>query len=136
MRDRKEVKNRADYTLRWLYIVFWRARHGYENGAIARSLKLVLIKTNTTKWLPAILQNLCLVFLYVISHKELFSKMCRQNCFLCVDLMKKILSFIKLLIFLRFGRNVYQASIDGQKRMKAEKVAVVVGGRGVVQGLC
>ena len=42
--------------------------------------------------------------------------MCRQNCFLCVDLMNKILSSIKLLIFLRFGRNVYQASIDRQKK--------------------
>ena len=51
-------------------------------------------------------------------------------------LMKKILSSTKLLIFLRFGRNVYQASIDRQKKMKAKKVAVVVGGRGVVQGLC
>ena len=76
-------------SLRWLYKVFWRARHGYENGALARSLKLVLIATNKTKWLPAILQNLCLVFLYVISHEELYSKMCRQNCFLCVDSMKK-----------------------------------------------
>ena len=36
--------------------------------------------------------------------------------------MKKILSSIKLLIFLRFGRNIYQASIDRQKKMKAEKV--------------
>ena len=40
----------------------------------------------------------------------------RQNCFLRVDLMKKILSSTKLRIFLHFGRNVYQASIDRQKK--------------------
>ena len=108
--------------LRWLYIVFWRARHGYENGAIAHSLKLVLIKTNKTKWLPAILQNLCLVFLYVLSDEVLFSKMCHQNFVLCVDLMKKVLSSVKLLIFLQFGRNVYQrASIDRQKRRRQRR---------------
>ena len=55
--------------------------------------------------------------------------MCHQNCFLCVNLMKKVLSSVKLPIFLQFGRNVHQrASIDQQKKMKAEKVAVVVGG--------
>ena len=43
--------------------------------------------------------------------------MYHQNCFLCVDLAKKILPSIKLLIFLWFARNVYQrASIDRQKK--------------------
>ena len=54
----------------------------------------------------------------LVSDEEMYNKMCRQNCFLCVDLMKKNTAFRKItFIFLRFGGNVYQrASIDRPKK--------------------
>ena len=99
-----------------LYSFFWHTRHGYENGVLARSLKLVLIKK--------IKQNGFLQFCKtcVLFFSTLFPmRSCSAKC------VAKIVFFvsIKLLIFLRFGRNIYQASIDRQKKMKAEKVAVV-----------
>ena len=114
--------------------------HGYENGALARSLKLVLIKNPQKRMASRYFAKLLSCFSLRYFPRGAVQQNVTPKLFsLCRLNEKKTTVFHKVANFFRFGRKVYQASsIDRQKEMKAETVyvAVVVGGRGVVQGLC
>ena len=90
-----------------------------------QSLKVNLNETNKTKWLPAILRNLCVVCLYFLSDEELFSEIRYKMCFRCLEQMQKIMSFVKLFIYRPFGGNIFRVSIDRQPDMK---IVFMVGG--------
>ena len=94
------------------------------------------MKTIKTKWLPAILHNLCVVCLYFLSDEELFSEIRYKMCFRCLEQMQKIMSFVKLFIYRPFGGNIFHVWIDRQLEMKRVMVATIVGGPGMVQGYC